>query len=43
VVKWSSGLGLTIVKAIMNKHKGKIIIKSNDKKGTQITVIFPIV
>ncbi len=37
----SSGLGLTIVKKIVERHKGSIIIKSALGKGTTITIAFP--
>ncbi len=34
----STGLGLAIVKHIVEQHKGKIELKSKEKKGTEITV-----
>ncbi|MDF2614932.1 MAG: integral rane sensor signal transduction histidine kinase [Clostridia bacterium] len=37
-----SGLGLTIVKRIIELHKGKIDIESTEGKGTKVTVIIPI-
>lgn len=36
-----TGLGLSIVKHGVMLHKGKIILKSEENKGTEITVIFP--
>lgn len=36
-----SGLGLSIVKEIMENYKGKIFIKSILKKGTEFKIIFP--
>ncbi|MBS0358022.1 MAG: heavy metal sensor histidine kinase [Proteobacteria bacterium] len=36
------GLGLTIVKTIMELHQGSINIKSIPNKGTQVTLLFPI-
>lgn len=39
----SSGLGLSIVYDIVEKHHGKIQINSTPKKGTLVTVIFPAV
>jgi len=35
------GLGLTIVKKIVELHRGKIIINSNKTQGTRFTVILP--
>ena len=35
------GLGLTIVKKIVELHRGKIIISSNTTEGTNVTVILP--
>src|SRR5699024_5820240 len=35
------GIGLSIVKALMDAHRGKIQIDSTWKEGTEITVIFP--
>ncbi len=35
------GIGLSIVKALMDAHRGKIQIDSKWKEGTEITVIFP--
>lgn len=37
-----TGLGLTIVKEIIDKHKGSIHIESNLTKGTTITVVLPL-
>lgn len=36
----STGLGLSIVKHIVEYHKGKIDLKSEAGKGTEITIIF---
>ena len=36
-----TGLGLSIVKHGVMLHKGKITLKSEENKGTEITVIFP--
>ena len=36
-----TGLGLTIVKSIMDLHKGQVIITSQLGQGTTITLIFP--
>jgi two-component system sensor histidine kinase CiaH len=38
----SSGLGLSIVHDIVQKHRGKIHVSSIPDKGTLITVIFPL-
>ncbi len=38
-----AGLGLTIVKHIMDAHKGTINIKSKIKIGTKVTLKFPLV
>src|SRR5699024_8310104 len=35
------GIGLSIVKALMDAHRGKIQIDSKWKEGREITVIFP--
>jgi signal transduction histidine kinase len=37
----STGLGLYIVKSIVNLHKGKIFAESEAGKGTKMTVIIP--
>ena len=36
-----AGLGLAIAKEIVNNHKGKMEIKSELGKGTEITILFP--
>lgn len=36
-----TGLGLTIVKGIVEAHKGEIQINSDEGKGTTVTVTFP--
>ncbi|MCU1808192.1 HAMP domain-containing histidine kinase [Cytobacillus firmus] len=36
------GIGLSIVKALVNAHEGKINIKSEINAGTTLTVLFPI-
>ncbi|MGN0651341.1 MAG: sensor histidine kinase [Oscillospiraceae bacterium] len=36
-----TGLGLSIVKHGVMLHKGKITLKSEENKGTEITVVFP--
>ncbi len=36
-----SGLGLSIVKRCIDLHKGKIVIKSAEGKGTRVNVIIP--
>lgn len=38
----SIGLGLSIVKAIVEKHKGVIVIESEVEKGTEVTVKIPL-
>ncbi|KKL95981.1 hypothetical protein LCGC14_1849080, partial [marine sediment metagenome] len=37
------GLGLSYVKRVIEKHRGKVLIDSEENKGTEITVIIPIV
>ena len=37
-----AGLGLSIVKEIVQLHQGQISIKSEVEKGTTVTIIFPI-
>ncbi|MGY4110138.1 MULTISPECIES: sensor histidine kinase [Aeribacillus] len=37
-----SGLGLSIVKKIIEMHKGDIQVESSPKEGTEIKVILPI-
>lgn len=39
--KNGSGLGLSIVKSIVEKHKGKIWVESHEKKGSVFHVLFP--
>ena len=47
VFRWISrkyqgtGLGLPIVKAIMELHQGVVELKSTEGIGTEVTVIFP--
>ncbi len=36
-----NGLGLAIVKAIINLHQGDLVVRSEEKKGTAISVTFP--
>lgn len=36
------GLGLSIAKEVVNKHKGKITANTNDEKSLLITVTFPV-
>ena len=36
-----TGLGLPIVKSIMELHKGNIKIQSHEKEGTTVILIFP--
>lgn len=36
-----TGLGMTIVKRCVDKHKGEIYIESEVNKGTEVTVILP--
>lgn len=42
VEKGSSGLGLNIVKAIIEKHKGSIVIDSVLNIGTEVTITLPL-
>ncbi|MBW8012938.1 MAG: PAS domain S-box protein [Chloroflexi bacterium] len=37
------GLGLTIVKELVNKMEGKITIESQDEKGSKFTILLPLV
>ncbi|HPU23174.1 MAG TPA: sensor histidine kinase, partial [Candidatus Kapabacteria bacterium] len=37
-----TGLGLSLVKSIVDLHKGNITVESQENKGTKITVSFPI-
>lgn len=36
-----AGLGLSIVKGIVDKHKGKIFVESEDQQGTEFFLEFP--
>jgi PAS domain S-box-containing protein len=38
-----SGLGLSMVRHIMRKHDGDVLIESEEGKGTKVSLIFPIV
>lgn len=40
--KGGTGLGLAIAKWIVDKHRGKIEVRSESRKGTQFTVTIPI-
>lgn len=37
-----SGLGLSIVKEIMDQHRGSVSIESTKGKGTKVTLLFPL-
>ena len=39
----SSGLGLALVKSIVDLHGGSVVIESNLGRGTTVKMIFPIV
>ena len=36
------GLGLSYVKKVIEKHKGKVVIESEKGKGTKITLTIPL-
>jgi len=36
-----TGLGMSICKRVMDKHKGQIVIESTSKNGTTIKLVFP--
>lgn len=40
--KYGTGLGLSVVKKILDAHQGRISISSSQKKGTRVMVSFPI-
>jgi signal transduction histidine kinase len=35
------GLGLTLAKEVFESHKGTLLLESEEKKGTKLTVILP--
>lgn len=37
-----TGLGMAIVKEIMTKHEGEVLIKSIPGHGTAVTLLFPL-
>ena len=37
-----TGLGLTVVKGIIEEHQGSIVVESEEGKGTRFTVLLPI-
>jgi signal transduction histidine kinase len=37
-----SGLGLPLVRAIINQHRGRIVMRSLVNQGTVITLRFPV-
>ena len=39
--KSSSGLGLSIVKHIVNRHAGRLVIDSEEGRGSTFTVFLP--
>ncbi len=41
-IKYSTGLGLAFCKIAVEKHGGKIVIKSNKNKGTVVCFTLPI-
>ncbi|MGB0346349.1 MAG: sensor histidine kinase, partial [Balneolaceae bacterium] len=36
-----TGLGLAYVKEIVNKHKGDVLLESNDDIGSKFTIVLP--
>jgi len=39
--KGGTGLGLTLVKAVVEAHGGRVVVESREGEGTRFVLVFP--